>query len=109
MASKLSFAICIFILSIYCRDGHGASVVTYFQNAGFKGDQFTLEMDKGTCYKLSFFNDRISSINTHGNCVDVFIDAGCKGATFRIGPGTTCHNNLGDCGLNDSVSSLRLC
>lgn len=108
-SKKLLVTIAAVILCICIKKGESASVVTYFQNAGFSGDQFTLEMDRGTCYNLGFFNDRISSMNTHGNCVTVYIESNCHGASFNIKPGSECHRNFGDCGMNDKVSSLQLC
>lgn len=86
-----------------------AAVVTYFQHSGFRGEQGSIDVHPGVCYNFGHFNDRISSINTRGSCVIVFIDGGCNGASYRIAPGTDCHSNLGHCGMNDKVSSLRGC
>jgi len=106
--SKVLFGICVLILTIFCHDSDAATV-TYYQNAGFKGDQNTIDISPGVCVNLQLFKNRVSSINTRGNCINVYIQAGCSGATARIAPGTGCHSNLGDCGMNDSVRSLRLC
>lgn len=108
LTKKLFVATAAIVLCFLCERGD-AEVVTYFQNAGFGGDQNTLDMTRGTCYNLSFFNDRMSSINTHGNCVTIYIESNCHGASFNIKPGTDCHSNLGQCGMNDKVSSLQLC
>lgn len=107
--TKSLTTIFVVVMCICIKEGSTSSVVTYFQNAGFSGDQYTLDMDPGTCYNLSFFNDRISSINTHGNCVTIYIESDCHGASFNVKPGSDCHSNLGQCGMNDKVSSLKLC
>lgn len=95
-------------LSIYCQLGDGA-LVTYFQHADFRGEQSTLDVVPGYCYNFGHWNDRISSINTRGSCVRVFLDSNCHGASYRIAPGTDCHSNLGQCGMNDKASSIQAC
>lgn len=82
--------------------------VTYYSDANFGGAQHSVDL-RGKCHTLNKFDNRISSIDSHGNCVVIFSGRGCRGKSFRVAPGTVCHRNLNECGLNDKVTSMRLC
>lgn len=104
------FGLLVIVFVAVCCHATDAAVVTYYKDSNFRGSQNTIDMRRGQCYGLSRgWNDKISSFNTHGACIVAFIDGGCSGASYRIAPGTNCHRNLGECGLNDRVSSLKLC
>lgn len=83
--------------------------VTFWSDANFNGEEYHIEMDYGQCYKLGISNDRMSSMDTHGACVNLYTREDCFGGTFRLEPGSQCHRNFGDCDINDRISSVRLC
>lgn len=83
-------------------------VITYYIDANFKKFGGTVDLTK-QCYNMPRDNDKMSSINTGGACVEIFVNNNCNGYSYRVSPGTTCHSNLKQCGMNDKVSSLRLC
>jgi hypothetical protein len=89
--------------------------VTFYQDANFRGDSFTLEAGQQV-ENLQFVqfsggggaNDRISSIRIEGPVeVLVFRDANFHGGMLRI---THDERNLGadDRGWNDTISSIRV-
>ncbi len=61
------------------------------------------------------FNKKLSSIDTHDNCVRVWEHKYCEGASITIAPGQGCHSNLQDCEMrnginwNDKISSISQC
>lgn len=84
--------------------------VTFWSDTDFQGIQYTISMLPGQCYRLGVANDRLSSLSTNGQCVDLYTRSDCYGGMFRSeAQSTDCHRNLGDCDMNDRVSSVRLC
>lgn len=87
-------------------------LVTFWSDVNFGGDEFQQRMEPSICYNLADANnDRISSLNTHGNCVDLYTREDCSGGMFRMeSNGTTrCQRDLLNCDMNNRVSSVRLC
>ena len=110
MSKKAAFILAIVALVAFSQQTAQAAVISYYMDANFEGwEQNTLDVQPDICVNLQYLNDKLSSINTHGACINVFVDADCVGASYRIEPGSDCHNNLGQCGLNDMVNSFRLC
>lgn len=89
--------------------GSDAAQVTYYADAFFQGAKRTVDLQPGQCHTLDEFDNQISSINTQNNCVIVFAGRNCRGEAVRIAPGTACHRHLGECGMNDRVSSMCPC
>lgn len=98
----------IVLLVVALASVHG-NVVTFWSDSDFHGDEFHIEMQHGQCYKLGISNDRMSSMDTHGQCVDLYTRDDCNGGMFRLEPGSECHRNFGNCDMNDRISSVRLC
>ncbi|ODM89271.1 hypothetical protein Ocin01_17412, partial [Orchesella cincta] len=55
------------------------------------------------------WNDRISSVHTQENCIQIFEHAGCSGNSEALYPGTFNHNDLQSIGWNDKNVLFRLC
>lgn len=55
------------------------------------------------------FNDRVSSIDTRGNCYFLYEDANCQGRWVRIAPYSEGDRDLADVAFNDVASSIRAC
>lgn len=101
-----SFSIILVFAIIFCAVD--SAFITFYEHAQFKGRSDSPNLSK-RCHNLDYFNNRISSINTNGKCVKVFDSPNCRGKSRSIAPGTNCHKNLKDCGMNDLVSSMRIC
>ena len=95
-----------------------AHVITYFEGANFNGQRNSLDMEPGVCYNLAYFDKRISSVNTGGECLLVYQDACCSGEVARITLGEVkdgikqclSHNDLAyNCDMSDKISSIQLC
>lgn len=97
--------ILIFAITFFVVD---SAFITFYEHAHFKGRSDSPNLSK-KCHNLDSFNNRISSINTNGKCVKVFVSPNCRGRSRSIAPGTNCHNNLKECGMNDLISSMRIC
>ena len=55
------------------------------------------------------FNDRVSSIDTRGNCYFLYEDANCQGRWIRMGPHSEGDTDLAEVTFNDVASSIRSC
>ncbi|ODM98328.1 Golgi-associated plant pathogenesis-related protein 1 [Orchesella cincta] len=55
------------------------------------------------------WNDRASSVNTHGSCILAWEHSDCSGTSHRISPSSHHHNHLSALGFNDEISSFQLC
>lgn len=79
----------------------------------FSGSRLIVEIQKeemDNCYSLDkTWQDSISSINSHGSCLDVYKEENCGGNASYIYPGTPSHNILEDVELDDVIKSFRLC
>lgn len=97
------------VLALGCITNVVSERVTFWSDVNFSGEEYHIEMAYGQCYKLGISNDRMSSMDTHGACVNLYTREDCFGGTFRLEPGSSCHRNFGDCDMNDRISSVRLC
>ena len=63
------------------------------------------------CFDFSktSFNDKVSSIDTKGNCYFLYEDANCQGRWVQFGPRTPYDLDLADVDFNDIASSMRSC
>lgn len=104
----LLVTIFLFICSMHINQVRADTLVTYYDDSFYRGERNTVNLDAG-CINLSYFEDRISSIDTRGNCVKVFNRHNCQGDSRRIEPGSSGHSNLKDVDFNDRISSLRRC
>lgn len=95
------------------RAGSSGSVrrVFFWTDINWQGDRHTLHLTRSRCYRIDQSSDnKFSSVNTNGQCVELYTRNDCFGAMYRMEAVTSrCHRNLGDCELNDAVSSVRLC
>lgn len=89
----------------------GIRRVFFWTDVGMRGDRYTLHMARNRCYRIAQSADKqFSSVNTNGECVELYTRDDCFGAMYRMESlVSACHRNLGDCDLNDRVSSVRLC
>ncbi|RWS09830.1 uncharacterized protein B4U79_11454, partial [Dinothrombium tinctorium] len=78
-----------------CREGWSVTVYTGEQFTGGKRDFLAgyddcIDITDGVCNGRLFksacsgFNNQISSVNTHGNCVRLYEKRGCKGYSVRL-------------------------
>lgn len=96
------------------RNGNGIASsrrIFFWTDTNFRGNTYTLHMRRGHCYPIgAAYQNQFSSVDTNGECVDLFMRTDCFGAMYRMEAlSTRCHRNLGDCDINDAVSSVRLC
>lgn len=84
--------------------------ISFYRDPDHRGSVEVIDMTPGKCYPLRD-NDVVSSINTHGYCVKIFVERNCKGRSVLFSPRSSCHTNLSDstCEFNDQASSARLC
>lgn len=96
------------------RAGSGSTSlrrVFFWTDMNWRGDKYTLHLSRSRCYRIGRAADKkFSSVNTNGECVELYTRDDCFGAMYRMEAVTSrCHRNLGDCDLNDAISSVRLC
>lgn len=61
-------------------------------------------------FATTYFNDRVSSINTRGYCYYLYEDGNCQGDYVRLALDTASgHADLHLVNFNDKASSLRAC
>lgn len=60
-------------------------------------------------FDQTYFNDKVSSIDTRGHCYYLYEDARCQGNSVLVEPGTRGHYDLHELNFNDLASSLRRC
>ncbi|CAF1079948.1 unnamed protein product [Adineta steineri] len=66
--------------------------------------------DDHSCHNLpGWANDKTTSVNTHGRCFILFVDANCQGRSSAFAPGQGDHANIGHDGFNDVTSSYKIC
>lgn len=110
--SKQSLALVILVVMVACSQLGGVEGydITYFKDVNHKGAQNTAHvLVKKFCVKLNTFRYTVSSFDTHDNCILIFTGRDCNGASYRIAPGTNCHHDLRECGMNDKVASFYVC
>jgi len=82
-----------------------AAEVTFYEREDFKGRSFNTEQEIANFKKVGF-NDRASSVVVDRDWWQVCEDAQFSGRCVLLRPGR--YGSLGDMGLNNSVSSVRL-
>ncbi len=82
-----------------------AAEVTFYERENFKGRSFNTEQQVAN-FKHAGFNDRASSVVVDRDWWQVCEDAQFGGRCVLLRPGR--YSSLGDMGLNNSVSSVRL-
>lgn len=126
------FELKVFIILLLCSCALAVQV-ELFEHVYFGGKVFELDLvgknctsfdKKDLCYlqegeeegqedvqvrECTSFEGMASSINTHDNCVVVFEEPDCKGASQEIKPNEGNHEDLDDSGWNDRIISIRLC
>lgn len=87
----------------------GKKRITLYENANHGGQSLELYVRKGKCVDLPLlFNDKATSVNTHGNCFYLCEHSSCYGSCQKLAPGFGDENFLGF-SYNDRVSSVRQC
>ena len=107
-----------FLLSIFASlhmliQAHG---ITLYQHRGHRGDVYDLHSNSGQCVNVvGHFNDRTSSISTHGQCFYLYRDKDCTGERVEVSlrKSNQCdHGRLSKCGaidFNDKLTSVKAC
>lgn len=76
-----------------------ATLYKYANFGGWKWEISTIFMPNRECYHLPVRPyGRVSSINTHDNCVILYEEYGCFARRLIVHPQTPFHDNLGECG-----------
>uniref|UniRef100_A0A7E4ZUW4 Beta/gamma crystallin 'Greek key' domain-containing protein n=1 Tax=Panagrellus redivivus TaxID=6233 RepID=A0A7E4ZUW4_PANRE len=102
-------ALCVFAATV--EAGH----FTLFEHPYHNGARDDFHAGDNECHNLpGHFNDKGSSINTHGGCFALFEHGDCKGrrVIFRMNcdGGECCaHNNFKSCRFNDKATSFAMC
>ncbi|KAL1454451.1 hypothetical protein WDU94_010706 [Cyamophila willieti] len=79
-----------------------------FRDSEFRGGH--IDLSGSGCQGVpTDFNDKTSSVNTHGGCVVLYQNGGCTGQSLQLYPGKGAHNNLKKMGFNDKTSSVGNC
>ncbi|CAL8116337.1 unnamed protein product [Orchesella dallaii] len=100
----------IFAVTILSSYGGNAETITFFADSGLVGAWIRYTLSGTGCNNFSpKWNNRISSVNTHDNCILAWEHADCTGRSERIAPGTYHHGHLSALGFNDAISSFQLC
>lgn len=93
------------------NNGFSTRRIFFWSDTNFRGTTYTLHMLRGRCYPIdASYQNQFSSVDTNGECVDLFTRSDCFGAMYRMEAlSSRCHRNLGDCDMNDAISSVRMC
>lgn len=85
--------------------------VTFWSLPNYRGDEFIMWLRPHVCYRLGWASDQLNSMATYGQCVDVYTRDDCAGGMFRVDGNQTlrCARNMGECDMNDRISSMRIC
>jgi hypothetical protein len=103
---RLSFVMLAILVAVVTADTY----ITYYDGANYQGASNSWNLPgNGACENFELFNDRVSSVDTHGGCAILFVDPNCQGRGVTFAPGTGCHSNLGDCGMDNQASSMKAC
>ena len=63
-----------FFIALLVAEAFGGSA-TLYKNTEFQGDALELNDNDNNCHNMpGWFNDRASSVNTHGGCIAMFKD-----------------------------------
>jgi uncharacterized protein YcfJ len=92
------------VVAGFAMTAHAAAQVTFYENEGFQGRNFTANQQVDNFQRYGF-NDRASSVVVAGNRWEVCEDARFDGRCAVLRPGR--YPSLAAMGLNDRVSSVR--
>ncbi|XP_026679483.1 uncharacterized protein LOC113467478 [Diaphorina citri] len=82
--------------------------VYLYRDSDYRGGH--IEMEGDGCQGIPRdFNDKTSSVNTHGGCVRLYEHDGCTGRTLELFPGSGTHMNLKAHKFNDKATSVGNC
>ncbi|CAL8116341.1 unnamed protein product [Orchesella dallaii] len=99
----------IFAVAILSSYGGNAEKITFYDHSNGGGDSIIYTVYGTGCNNLSSeWNNRISSVNTHDNCILAWEHADCTGRSERIAPGTLHNGHLAGFGFNNAISSFQL-
>ncbi|CAL8143323.1 unnamed protein product [Orchesella dallaii] len=109
--NQLNFQLLFGLVLLTMRiGGSSAESVRFYEHRDHQGSSIRQSVFGSNCVNLPHvWNDRISSINTEGNCIIIFEHGGCSGSSEALYPGTFNHDDLGGIGWNDKISSFKLC
>lgn len=96
------------VIGVYGDNPH-TRTIQYYMDANYSGVQNVIKIEPKICYKLGFFQRKISSINPGTNCIIVYSGRYCLGMSYKIQPGSSCNVDLTMCNMNDKISSLMMC
>ena len=85
-----------------------AQTITLFEHNDHQGESISLHVNGNNCINMPHeWNDRTSSINSHGQCFLIYEHANCDGQLMKIQDGAPSikinegrclrHNSLSDC------------
>ncbi|CAH0382036.1 unnamed protein product [Bemisia tabaci] len=81
---------------------------TLHRDSGFRGG--SIDVSGNGCVNVGKdFNDRTSSVNTHGGCIRIYQHGNCLGDMKELFPGSAAHDNLRALGFNDKLTSIGPC
>lgn len=85
--------------------------VTFWSRPYYRGEEFLMWLRPHICYRLGWASDQLNSMATYGQCIDVYTRDDCAGGMFRVDGNQThrCARNMGECDMNDRISSMRIC
>ena len=102
----------IVLLSMFAQ----AHRITLYQHMRSRGNIYDLHSNSGQCVNVvGHFNDRTSSVNTHGQCFYLYEHRDCTGQRVEVSVriSNQCnHGLLSRCGainFNDRLTSVRAC
>lgn len=103
-------------VTLYADKDHSCSSGIFSRIFSPSATCVTLEFEDDECINLNDHDEKISSINTHGNCFVVWHDSECTGHSLRIFPGSPNHHDLSRIDMvrgvrnwEDEISSIRPC
>lgn len=75
----------------------------------FKGDRLFVTLGKG-CYSMEKdWDNRISSVDTQGNCIMAFDKTDCRGSSVELSPSSSGANDLKTLRFDNQISSISTC
>jgi len=100
----------IISVAIFLSCGGNAEKISFYEHSNRTGEKIIYVVTGTGCTNISpEFNDRISSVHTHKNCIVAWENKDCSGRSERISPGTPYHLHLRGLKFNDMISSFQLC
>ncbi|KAL1452083.1 hypothetical protein WDU94_006397 [Cyamophila willieti] len=82
---------------------------TLWEHPDFAGAKYESEGSDCHNYVGNAFNDKASSIDTHGTCVRLYYHHSCQGDYIEVFPGSLHHRDLSNLGFQDTASSIGSC